>query len=1057
MWPEDGAARAVTTRHARAGNESLPAAAWAASPMPSLVVRLRDQAIVLANDACARLLGVPAEALTGAGAGAALRLWRDPAAHRAFFDHLAAVPTLRDCEAQWRSEAGQRLDVLIHAAAFDDGDERCAALHLVDRTRETRRAHALDAASGRLEALFLGTEDAMIMSRLSDGLYLEVNEAFCRLVGYAREELIGRTALEVGTYAIAEKRAAMLRAIETENTCSFRQQLRHRSGRIIDVSSSFHTIEVDGERVLVSIGREVTEELARERAIVEAKERLDAIFQGSPDGMVVVRVSDGVFMEVNDVYCRMLGRSRDELLGRTSLELQIWERPADRQAWLEMVMRSPRGQCFPVRLRTRDGRLLECEANGALAKVDGLPCVIASVRDVSEQRARERLAAEANARFATAFRANPDAMMLVDLESRRILEVNDAYCRLTGFAREVAVGRTSLELGTWGEASARERWWKLLCRDGMVHGFETELHRRDGEIRLIELSSAVGGAEGAKVLISAIRDVTEERARARREQASAERLAAVFDTAVHALNITRLDDGRILEVNESFASLTGFTREEIVGRTPLELGIQTDPDCRRPVLEALGRDGTVRDLPWRIQRRDGEVRECLLSGQVLRVEEPPLLVCAIRDETVVLRTARALEASERMLKSVLDTIPVWVYWKDVHSRYLGANALFAATTGLPCADNVVGRCDEDFHWGARAEEFRRVDRRVIESGQPLVPYEDYIDLDGERIWHLKVKVPMRDGAGAVTGVLGVGTDITALKRVQAELEQHRATLESKVAARTEQLGRANHELTETLEQLQHTQDELVESAKLAALGALVAGVSHELNTPIGNALMAATTLQAHMERLIEQVRRGLTRSAMDEFLDLGREGASMVVGNLMRASALIQGFKQVAVDRTSAQRRGYDLRSVVADTVMTLMPQMRRRGIVVRQDIPEDLSMDGFPGPLGQVLGNLLDNAAIHGLAGRHGGDISITATREGADRVVIVVADRGHGIAPEHMPRLFEPFFTTRLGQGGSGLGLMIARNIVTAVLGGRIEVTSVLGEGTSFVLDLPRMAPGA
>jgi PAS domain S-box-containing protein len=1053
MWPEDGAARAVSARPARAGSESLSAAAWAASPMPSLVVRLRDQAIVLANDACARLLGVPAAALTG---GVAVRLWHDPAAHRAFFDHLAAVATLRDCEEQWRGEAGQRLDVLIHAAVFDDGDDRCAALHLVDRSRETRRAHALDAAAGRLEALFLGTEDSMIMSRLSDGLYLEVNDAFCRLVGFAREELIGRTALEVGTYATPEKRGAMLRAIETENTRSFRQQLRHRSGRIIDVSSTFHTIEVDGERVLVSIGREVTKELARERAVVEAKERLDAIFQGSPDGMVVVRVSDGVFMEVNDVYCRMLGRSRHELLGRTSMALQIWERPADRQTWLEAVMRAPRGQCFPVRLRARGGRLLECEANGALAKVDGLPCVIASVRDVSEQRARERRAAEANARFATAFRANPDAMMLVDLESRRILEVNDAYCRLTGFGRELAVGRTSLELGTWGDASARERWWNALRRDGIVHGFETELHRRDGKIRLIELSSAIGGTEDAQVLISAVRDVTEERARARREQASAERLAAVFETTLHALNITRLDDGRILEVNESFAALTGFTREEIIGCTSLELGIQTDPDHRRPVLEALARDGTVRDLPWRIRRRDGEVRDCLLTGQVLRVEDPPLLVCAIRDETELLRTARALEASERMLKSVLDTIPVWVYWKDVHSRYLGANALFAATTGLPCADNVAGRRDEDFHWGARAEEFRGVDRRVIESGRPLVPYEDYIDLDGERIWHLKVKVPMHDGAGTVTGVLGVGTDITALKRVQAELELHRATLESKVAARTGQLGRANRELTETLEQLQRTQNELVESAKLAALGALVAGVSHELNTPIGNALMAATTLQSHMERLLGRVRQGLTRSAMDEFLDLGSEGALMVVGNLMRASELIQGFKQVAVDRTSAQRRRYDLRSVVADTVMTLMPQMRRRGIGVTQDVPGDLAMDGFPGPLGQVLGNLLENAAIHGLAGHRRGEISITARVGDADRVLIVIADRGRGIAPEHMPRLFEPFFTTRLGQGGSGLGLMISRNIVTAVLGGRIEVRSAPGEGTAITLDLPRVAPG-
>ena len=169
---------------------------------------------------------------------------------------------------------------------------------------------------------------------------------------------------------------------------------------------------------------------------------------------------------------------------------------------------------------------------------------------------------------------------------------------------------------------------------------------------------------------------------------------------------------------------------------------------------------------------------------------------------------------------------------------------------------------------------------------------------------------------------------------------------------------------------------------------------------------------------------------------------------------LIAHFKQVAVDQTSAQRRPFDLAEVVGEVVLTLRPQFKATPYRIEVDIPPGIDMDSFPGPLGQVLTNLVNNALLHGFAGLPAGVVRIAAEAQG-DRVRIQVADNGRGIAPEHQSRVFDPFFTTRLGQGGSGLGLHIVYSIVTRVLGGRIDLASQPGEGTEITLEIPVIAP--
>jgi signal transduction histidine kinase len=238
----------------------------------------------------------------------------------------------------------------------------------------------------------------------------------------------------------------------------------------------------------------------------------------------------------------------------------------------------------------------------------------------------------------------------------------------------------------------------------------------------------------------------------------------------------------------------------------------------------------------------------------------------------------------------------------------------------------------------------------------------------------------------------------------------------------------------------------------------VAGVAHELNTPIGNALMVATTLGDRRRELADGLRQGLRRSLLESFLTDAEEAGEVLVRNLARAAELIASFKQLSADQSSYQRREFALGETVRGVLLALSPMLRRAEVSVTQEVDESLVLDSYPGPLQQVIENLLTNTVAHAFEGRAGGRVHVQATEVGgsAERIRIVVSDDGKGMAEAVRRRAFDPFFTTRMGRGGSGLGLHICYTLVTGLLGGRIDVESRPGEGCRFVIELPRVAPG-
>jgi PAS domain S-box-containing protein len=300
-------------------------------------------------------------------------------------------------------------------------------------------------------------------------------------------------------------------------------------------------------------------------------------------------------------------------------------------------------------------------------------------------------------------------------------------------------------------------------------------------------------------------------------------------------------------------------------------------------------------------------------------------------------------------------------------------------------------------------------------------------------------------------LIGFGHDITPQKQIELEITQLNDQLEEKVNIRTAALTDSNQQITQTLEQLKRTQQTLVESEKMASLGGLVAGVAHEINTPIGISVTAASFLQEEINHLSEKLTSNtLSRSYVEELIERLGESGRLLNNNLKRAADLISSFKQVAVDQSSEACYSFKLEENVHQVVTSLKHKLKQSRCKIFIDCPEDLSIYSFPGSFAQIYSNLIINSIIHGFEGWEG-KREIYIDIELQDQTLTInYRDTGKGIPDDIAKRIFDPFVTSKRGSGGSGLGTHIVYNIVNQLFKGDIQ--HILGKsGTHFKLRIP------
>jgi PAS domain S-box-containing protein len=426
----------------------------------------------------------------------------------------------------------------------------------------------------------------------------------------------------------------------------------------------------------------------------------------------------------------------------------------------------------------------------------------------------------------------------------------------------------------------------------------------------------------------------------------------------------------------------------------------------------------------------------------------------LRDRIAQLeQSQQRLKESEARFKTLFDMAPLPLTVSDRDGRIMAANRALVHTFG-PAATQLVGKRSDEVPFWASPLERDRIWKMYREEGAVHGAIAGVLLPNGSvgsvAIWSSSLTL---DGNPAIIWAL---LDLTEELNAKRELKDLNVSLESRVRERSAALERANADLSTALATLQHTQDELLASEKMASLGSLVAGIAHELNTPIGNSLLASTALRDRVQEFDAHVANGaLRRSELTAHLEEVRMASELISGSLHKAAELISSFKQIAVDQTNDQRRSFNLLSAVHDTIATYMPRLRRVPCEVTLHIPDGMVLDSYPGGLYQILNNLINNALNHAFEHRHGGTITVRAEMVDDDIIELMFSDDGCGMPDDVLKRVFDPFYTTKMGQGGTGLGMNIVYNIVTGILGGRITIDSAPGTGTAVRMLLPRTAP--
>ncbi|OJU24134.1 MAG: histidine kinase [Nitrobacter sp. 62-13] len=676
-----------------------------------------------------------------------------------------------------------------------------------------------------------------------------------------------------------------------------------------------------------------------------------------------------------------------------------------------------------------------------------------------------------------AVEAYADAVIAISLRERQIADIDRDVLgtegrligRVTKLLRELSAQREQVLSRDFARTLAETKWQSIVFGSaGIIIGLLAAMFVVRRTIRPLKaiaraIRRVAGGEKETSIPATHVDNEIGDIARAaevfRRTLAEAD---SAREAAVRALSEQRLAEesyrklfegsvdgiyvttpaGQLLDANPALARIMGYDTSEDLIRDIGDIAqtIYIDPKARVEYQLRMEREGTVREFEYQVRHRDGSILWLSDSATAVR-DENGLIVRyegVVRDITDQRRAEEAIAEGRRVLQLVVDTVPAVINVKNADLRYVLMNRYMAGIFGIEPAD-AIGRTTSDLMSRYGAAKTDENDKRVLESGKELGFYEEeYEDSSGAMRQWLVNKLPIRGADGRIENIVTVALDIADRKRNEQEMRQAKDAAEA------------------ALRNLRETQNSLIEAEKLAALGRLVAGVAHEVNNPVGISLTVASSLERKIAVFAEEVERGeLRRSSLNDFVATNRDAASQLVANLNRAAELVQSFKQVAADRNYSDKRIFDLGELTEQVVMSLRPGLRKQNVTLTVDCEPNLMMNSYPGPYGQVLTNLFLNSLAHAFPDGEGGAVDINVREVNQDNVEILFSDNGCGMSPDVRRKAFDPFFTTRRDQGGTGLGLHIVYNIVTNRLGGRLDLDSGSGEGTRIRIVLPRIAP--
>ena len=475
----------------------------------------------------------------------------------------------------------------------------------------------------------------------------------------------------------------------------------------------------------------------------------------------------GHYIDANDRAMQIIGIKREEFLGHTPNELGLWSDPAEFASRVEVLRRQGYFQDVEEKFQRPDGTVCRLMTSGSFLQIEGRPCLLVTFRDVTAAKETEQTLRMSEERYRTAFQTSMDAIAITSLEDGRFLEVNQTFLEMLGYEREAVIGRTSRDLHVWADAADREALFAPLARGESLREARFVFVRRNGETFHGVVSASLITVGGIPSILSVIRDLTEAEKADEAQRASEERYRTAFETSRDGIAIFNHQDHTILDVNAQFTRMVGWSREEILGHTTVELKLDVSEDDRKTVLKGLAQEGVVRDAVIPLRRKNGEVFWAVVSGSLIKIDRAMCSYVSVRDVTEQRLAEKALRASESRYRTVfqtsLDPISI-VRVRD--SSFVDVSDAFLEVTGWS-RDEVVGHTSADI--GLWTDRSKRAEvNAALDGGQRVVIMEtEFRKKDGELFWGLLTATRFEMEGDICT--LSVIRDLTAARRAEAEI------------------------------------------------------------------------------------------------------------------------------------------------------------------------------------------------------------------------------------------------------------------------------------------------
>ncbi len=812
------------------------------------------------------------------------------------------------------------------------------------------------------------------------GIVRSVNQYGAHYLGYRVEDLVGKP---VATIFFEEDRARICAEMDAffcqpEGVAQWEFRKVRGDGTVLWVREFARVLHQAGELLALIVCDDITERKQAEQALRESEERFSKAFRASPHPIGITEAGTGLCIEVNDACLELFGFRREEVIGKTTLMLGIWPNIEDRVRVIERLKAGQPVRNMEFALRTKAGTLRYLLASADLAELNGTPCVVTVASDITERKEAEEALRNSEERFAKAFRASPHPVVISELDTGRVVDVNDAACQVFGYCKEEVVGQTTVQIGLWDSAEERARYLELLKRQGSVRNVEVKLRSRSGEVRQCLLSSELIMLNGTQCSVTVGDDITESK---RMEKAL--RLTQFsFDQAVEA--ILWLDPtARIFNVNDTACRMLGYSRQDLMSMTVHDI----DPNF--PVERWPEHWGHLKEqgalaFEAKYWSRTGEILDMGVTFNYLQYDGKEYGCAILRDIGERKRAEAELRRSHKFLRQVIDADPDLIFAKDREGRFSVANKAVADWYGTT-VDDLIGKSDADFNPNAdEVEFFQANDLEVMNSGRDrFIPEEKLTDVNGNTRWLQTIKRPIFGDDGQVHMVLGAATDITERKRMEEMLLQRERDLSVALQER-ERISQDLH-------------DGILQS--LYAVGLGLEGCKPMIRQ---QPEQIASTFITTLDQAIGQLNQVMG------------EVRNFIAG---LESEVIQGGDFPTALRTMVQAMSG---SSPAKCVMRIDDAAARR-----------LSTEQALHIL-NVVREGLSNALRHSRATR-----IIVSLREVARAIRLTIRDDGIG-------------FNTRSAQGvGHGLGNMAAR---AQKVRGSFALQSKPWKGTKILLDLPK-----